>query len=97
MQARHNGHVDTQWQLLDGAEVVAEGDGWSAFIPGLPVATGGNSFDEAIDELVDALREYADDWRLRLLNAPNHSGNSDVVRLICLSDDDQLRGWLTSG
>ncbi|WP_395294945.1 prevent-host-death protein [Kitasatospora hibisci] len=76
------------------AEVIAEGGGWSVFFPGLPVAADGGTFDEAIDEMVDALREYADDWQDRLLNAPNHRDNWGLVQLIGLSDDAQLRDWL---
>jgi len=76
------------------AEVVAEGGGWSVFFPGLPVAADGGTFGEAIDEMIDALREYADDWQDRLLNAPNHRDNWGLVQLIALSDDAQLRDWL---
>jgi predicted RNase H-like HicB family nuclease len=77
------------------AEVVAEAGGWSVFIPGLPVAADGATFDEAITEMVDALREYADDWQDHLYNVPNHAGNWGLVHLIELSDDDQLQQWLT--
>lgn len=76
------------------AQVVAEAGGWSIFIPGLPVAADGTSLDEAVTEMVDALREYADDWQDHLLNAPNHRENWGIVQLIGLSDDDQLREWL---
>ena len=76
------------------AKVVAEDRGWSVFIPGLPVAADGPTFDEAIDEMVEALREYAEDWQDRLLDAPNHRDNWGMVQLIGLSDDDQLRDWL---
>lgn len=76
------------------AQVVAEDGGWSAFIPGLPVAADGASFDEALDEMVVALREYAEDWQERLLDAPNHAGNWGLVQLVSLSDDTQLRDWL---
>lgn len=76
------------------AEVVPESDGWSVFIPGLPVAADGASFDEAITEMIDALREYAEDWQDHLLDAPNHRENWGLVQLISLSDDDQLREWL---
>ncbi|MET8877699.1 hypothetical protein [Nocardia sp. NPDC004604] len=30
------------------AEAVAENDGWSVFLPGLPIAADGASFDEAV-------------------------------------------------
>ncbi|WP_232662587.1 prevent-host-death protein [Pseudonocardia sp. TRM90224] len=76
------------------AQVVPEAGGWSVFIPGLPVAADGASFDEAIGEMVVALREYADDWQQRLLNAPNHRENWGLVQLISLSDDNRLREWL---
>ena len=74
--------------------VVSEEGGWSAFVPGLPVAADGASFDEAIDELVLALREYAQDWNDRLQHAPNHRENWGIVQLVGLSTDEQLRDWL---
>lgn len=76
------------------AEAVAESGGWSIFIPGLPVAADGASFDEAISEMVDALREYAEDWQDHLRTAPNHHDNWGLVQLIALSDDQQLADWL---
>lgn len=77
------------------AEVVAEGGGWSVFIPGVPVAADGGTFDEAIDEMVDALREYAADWEDHLRDAPNHRGAWGLVQLVGLSTDEQLAEWLT--
>jgi predicted RNase H-like HicB family nuclease len=76
------------------AEVVAEAGGWSVFIPGLPVAADGPTFDAAIEEMVAALREYAEDWQDRLLDAPNHRDNWGLVQLISLSSDEQLGNWL---
>ncbi|GGP40922.1 prevent-host-death protein [Saccharothrix coeruleofusca] len=76
------------------AQVVPEAGGWSVFIPGLPVAADGASFDEAITEMTDALREYAQDWQQRLLDAPNHRDNWGLVQLISFSDDERLRDWL---
>jgi len=76
------------------AQVVPEAGGWSVFIPGLPVAADGASFDEAISEMIDALREYAEDWQERLLDAPNHRDNWGLVQLISFSDDEQLRDWI---
>jgi len=76
------------------AQAVAEGGGWSIFIPGLPVAADGATFDEAVTEMIDVLREYAEDWQDRLLDAPNHRKNWAIVQLISLSSDDHLRDWL---
>jgi hypothetical protein len=66
----------------------------SVFLPGLPVAADGATFDDAIAELIQALREYADDWQERLLDAPNHRENWSLIQLISLSDDAQLTDWL---
>ncbi|MFC7545499.1 hypothetical protein [Plantactinospora sp. GCM10030261] len=76
------------------AQAVAEDGGWSIFIPGLPVAADAATFDEAVQETITALREYAEDWQDRLLDAPNHAGNWGLVQLVSLSDDEQLRDWL---
>lgn len=76
------------------AQVVAEDGGWSVFIPGLPLAADGTSFDDAIAEMVDALREYAEDWQDHLLDAPNHRDQWGLVQMISLSTDDQIREWL---
>ncbi len=58
------------------------------------MAADGASFDDAIDEMIDALREYAEDWQDHLLDAPNHRDNWGLVQLISLSDDEQLHDWL---
>lgn len=79
------------------AQVVPEAGGWSVFIPGLPISADGTTFDEAIGEMIDALREYADDWQQRLLDAPNHRSSWGLVQLVGLSDDEQLREWLAAG
>lgn len=77
------------------AEVVAEADGWSVFIPGVPVAADGSTYDEAIAEMVYALRDYAEDWADHLRLAPNHHDHWGLVQLVALSDDEQLTQWLT--
>jgi len=74
--------------------VVAEADGWSAFVPGIPVTGAGGTYDDAVADVADALREYAQDW-VRLQHAPNHRDNWGLVQLVNLSDDDQLRLWIT--
>jgi predicted RNase H-like HicB family nuclease len=75
-------------------EVVAESDGWSAFIPGLPIAGAGATLDDAVADISDALREYADDWP-RLQHAPNHREHWGLAQLVELSDDAQLHEWIT--
>ncbi len=76
------------------AELVAEAGGWTIVIPGLPVAADAATVDEALDGMVEALRDYADDWNDRLLHAPNHSQNWGLVQLIVLSGDQQIKDWL---
>src|SRR6266705_5729721 len=76
------------------AKVVAEAGGWSVFIPGLPLAADGATLDDAVADMIEALREYAQDWQDRLLNAPNHRENWGLVQLVELSTDDELRTWL---
>lgn len=76
------------------AQVVPEADGWSVFIPGLPIAADGATFEEAVAEMIDAMREYAEDWQDHLLNAANHRENWGLVQLISLSNDEQLHEWL---
>ena len=80
--------------LPSQAVVVAEGGGWAAFIPGVPVHGDADSFDDAITDLIDALRDYAEDWNDRLHAAPNHAQHRSLVELVELSDDAQLRQWL---
>lgn len=77
-----------------GAQAVAENDGWSLFIPGLPVAADGATLDEAVDEMIQALRDYAEAWVERLRLAPNHAENWGLVQVVSLASDDQLRDWL---
>lgn len=77
-----------------GAEMIAENDGWSLFIPGLPVAADGATLDEAVAEMVDALRDYAEEWADHLRLAPNHADNWGLVQIVALSSDEQLRDWL---
>ena len=38
------------------AQAVAENDGWSIMLPGLPLVADGDSFDGAVADMVDPLR-----------------------------------------
>jgi hypothetical protein len=85
---------EAPFRSLGQAQIVAESDGWSAFIPGLPISADGGTRDQAIAELIDALREYAVDWREWLRDAPNHRRHQGLVQLIEMSDDERLRDLL---
>ena len=78
-----------------GAKAVADGDGWNIFLPGVPVAADGATVEEAVDEMIDALRDYAEAWTERLRLAPNHADNWGLVQIITLaSDGGGSRDWL---
>lgn len=81
-------------KICPNATVVSESGSWWVFITGLPISADGSTLDEALDETVAALREYAEDWQDHLSTAPNHAGNWGLVQLVGLSTDAQLRTWL---
>jgi hypothetical protein len=76
-------------------QLVHESGEWAAFVPGMPLSGTGPSSSAAIDDLIAALREYADDWTDHLRQAPNHRDAWGLVQLIELSTDDELRSWIT--
>ena len=77
-----------------GAQAVPDGDGWSVILPRVPVAADGVTIEDAVDEMVDALRDYAEAWSERLRLAPNHEDNWGLVQIVTLASDEQLRNWL---
>jgi hypothetical protein len=77
-------------------EVAVENGVWVGAVPGLPIAAEGEDLDDLAAELVQALREYAQDWDDRLRRFPNHQQNRPLVQLVRLSTDDQLANWLAS-
>lgn len=83
--------------VQSSARVVAEADAWVVVIPGTPLAAEAGSLDEAVDDLVVNLREYAAEWPEHFAGAPNHAGNWGLVQLVNVSSDAQLREWLLSG
>jgi hypothetical protein len=68
-----------------GVQAVADGDGWSLFLPGVPVAADGATIEEAVEEMVDALRDYAEAWTERLGLAANHQDNWGLVQIVTLA------------
>jgi predicted RNase H-like HicB family nuclease len=76
-------------------QVVNEDGAWAMFIPGLPLAAEGRTLEEATLDLIDALRDYAEDWEDHLRTAPNHEENWALVQIVDASTDEQLAEWLT--
>lgn len=76
-------------------QMVFEDGAWAALIPGVPLAAEASSPDGAVDELIGALREYVTDWHDHLGVAPNHAENWPLIEFVGISDDDQLRAWVT--
>ena len=54
----------------------------------------GTDIESALEDMVDVLREYAEDWEDHLYTAPNHADYWGLVQLIKLSTDTQLKEWL---
>lgn len=66
----------------------------SMWLDGLPVSGEGESFDLAGQDLIDSLRDYAKTWIEDLREYPNHKNRWDVVNLVLLSNDDEMRAFL---
>ena len=80
--------------LLPSPETAHEAGSWWIFLPGTSISADGATFDEAIDDAVAALREYAEDWTDHLSAAVNHRDHWGLVQLVALSTDEQLAQWL---
>ena len=78
-------------------ELVPDGDSWLAVVADSPIAAEGDDAADAIDELIEAMREYAEDWSARLRLASNHEQNWGLVQLVDHSSDDELRAWIIGG
>ncbi|MDI3195826.1 hypothetical protein QK285_15600 [Pseudarthrobacter sp. AL20] len=55
-------------------QVVNEDGAWAMFLPGLPLAAEGTTLEEATLDLIDALREYAEDWEDHLTHGTKPPG-----------------------
>ena len=66
----------------------------SMWIDALPVSGQGESFEVAGADLIDSLRDYAKTWIEDLRDYPNHKDRWDVVNLVLLSNDDEMRAFL---
>lgn len=76
--------------------VAAEDGGWSIFLDGYPIAADGHDLDEAIDEFLVSVTDYARAWTDRLHAAPNHRHAAALVHLVAASTDHELREWVAS-
>lgn len=65
----------------------------SMWIDGVPVHGVGDSYDEAENELLDALVSYAEEWVEELRFAPNHRANAPLVERVLMyaGDREELR------
>ena len=68
-----------------------------ALMSGRPFVSEGASVDDALADLAESLREYAEDWEARLQHAPNHRDNWALVQLVKLSSDEELLEWFERG
>lgn len=72
----------TRTTIGDGAYVV--------FLEDRPFVSEGEALEAAITDLIESLREHAEDWAERLQYAPNHADAWGLVQLVDLSTDEQL-------
>lgn len=72
----------------------ADEDRWLATVSGAPLAGEGDTAAEAVEDLVDVLSEYAEDWVERLRHAPNHQHEWALVQLVEHSEPDDLVLWI---
>lgn len=86
---KHTVQARPQVLLEDGAYVL--------LVPGLPFASEATTIDEAVDNLILDLREYAVDWKDVFSAAPNHAENWGLVTLVSLLNDAELKEWLVEG
>lgn len=73
-----------------------DGNVWVASMDHRPFVAEGLTREEAIDALIEELREYADEWAEHYEGAPNHQGAWGLVQLVSLSSDEELAAWLRS-
>lgn len=64
------------------------------FLEDRPFVSEGKTLKAAIADLIESLREYAEDWVERHQYAPNHADAWGLVQLVHLSTDEQLADWL---
>lgn len=90
---RLHGLLADSWRL-GRPEAVAEAGGWSVFLPGSPIAADGADLDEAVEDFIETLREYAQDWEERLRLAPNHEQMWPLVLFVSMSSDAEIANWV---
>ncbi|SEB64693.1 Antitoxin of toxin-antitoxin, RelE / RelB, TA system [Paramicrobacterium humi] len=69
---------------------------WVASMDSRPFIAEGADAEDAIDGLVEELREYAEDFDEHFSGAANHKENWGLVQLVRFSSDEQLKAWLRS-
>jgi len=95
--------TDLQKMLLSSfnlkPEVLHEDDGSVTLaLDNLEIYVNGENLDEAVKELVDDLKNYAQDFIARsqlFLNAPNRRSHFPyVLRILLCENDEEIRGLL---
>lgn len=81
--------------IVPEVQVVNTDGAWALLMPGRPFAAESPRLEEAVEDFVDAMREYSDDWETYLHAASNHRENWGLVQLVKLSTDAQMAAWLT--
>ncbi len=65
----------------------------SMWVDGVPVHGVGDSYDQAEEDFLDALVDYAEAWVCELRFAPNHKANAGLVQRVLMyaGDREELR------
>lgn len=77
--------------------LLPEGGRVVLLMEGRPFAAEGVDVQDALDDLLDSLVEYAEDWEGELQYAPNHEKAWALVQLVKLCTREQLRDWIENG
>ncbi|MHA3684636.1 type II toxin-antitoxin system prevent-host-death family antitoxin [Leucobacter sp. HY1908] len=83
--------------VVPGLEIAHESGRVIALMHSRPFVSEGLTVDEALADMLHALREYAEDWEDHLSTAPNHAQNWALVQLVQLSSDEELLDWFERG
>ncbi|MBX3312632.1 MAG: hypothetical protein KF916_07095 [Microbacteriaceae bacterium] len=77
-------------------QIYFEEDVCIAIMEGTPFVSEGKDLEEALNDLVLSLREYAEDWEDHLHLSPNHKTNWGLVNLVKTSSNEELLDWFAS-
>jgi predicted RNase H-like HicB family nuclease len=79
------------------AIIFPDNDHYTAYCPELDIVTSQSTPDEALLDLIEAIKEYAEDYMKNVetySKSPNRASHFDLVRLISSAKDWEIRQLL---